>query len=40
VRLARITFRQLAKMDQLQRVYNVLLGTRNVTTSELLLAKR
>jgi hypothetical protein len=38
VRLARITFGQLAKMDQLQRVYDILLGARNVTSGELLLA--
>jgi hypothetical protein len=36
--LARITFGQLAKMEQLQRVYDVLLGAQNVTTGELLLA--
>jgi hypothetical protein len=36
--LARITFGQLAKKKQLQRVYDVLLGARNVTTGELLLA--
>jgi hypothetical protein len=35
---ARITFGQLGKTDQLQRVDDVLLGTRNVTTGELLLA--
>jgi hypothetical protein len=34
----RITFGQLVKMEQLQRVYDVLLGARNVTTGELLLA--
>jgi hypothetical protein len=38
VHLAQITFGQLAKMEQLQRVYDVLLGTQNVTTGELLLA--
>jgi hypothetical protein len=38
VRSARITFGQLAKTEQLQRVYDVLLGARNVTTGELLLA--
>jgi hypothetical protein len=38
VRLAWITFGQLAKMEQIQRVYDVLLGTWNVTTDELLLA--
>jgi hypothetical protein len=36
--LARITFGQLAKMEQLQRVYDVLLGAWNVTTDELILA--
>jgi hypothetical protein len=38
VHLARITFGQLAKTDQLQRVYDVLLGARNINTTELLLA--
>jgi hypothetical protein len=38
VHSAWITFGQLAKTDQLQRVYDILLGARNVTTSELLLA--
>jgi hypothetical protein len=31
-----IIFGQLAKMEQLQRVYNVLLGAWNVTTGEFL----
>jgi hypothetical protein len=31
-----IIFGQLAKIEQLQRVYNVLLGAWNVTTDELL----
>jgi hypothetical protein len=38
VHLAWITFGQLAKTDQLQIVYDVLLGAWNVTTGELLLA--
>jgi hypothetical protein len=38
VHSAQITFRQLAKTNQLQKVYYVLLCTRNVATSELLLA--
>jgi hypothetical protein len=35
---SRITFGQLVKTEQLQKVYDVLPGARNVTTGELLLA--
>jgi hypothetical protein len=38
VRSTQITFQQLAKTEQLQKVYDVLLSTRNVTAGELLLA--
>lgn len=38
VRSARSTFAQLTKNEQLQRVYDVLLGARNVATGELVLA--
>jgi hypothetical protein len=38
VHSAWITFGQLAKIEQLQKVYDILLGAWNVTTDELLLA--
>ena len=38
MRSARSTFAQLTKNEQLQRVYDVLVGARNVATGELVLA--